>query len=71
MGKIKVWMKKPAKQSFSKAIREYCMQCSGESFSEVRNCKIDTCPLWAYRFGKSPASAIYQLSKNYDVEIIQ
>lgn len=37
-----------------KAIREYCLQCSGGSSNEVKLCQIGTCPLYAFRFGKNP-----------------
>ena len=37
-----------------KAIREYCLQCSGGSSNEVKLCQIETCPLYAFRFGKNP-----------------
>lgn len=36
-----------------KRIRQYCLQCSGDSSSEVKNCPIQTCPLYDLRFGKS------------------
>jgi len=35
-----------------KAIRLKCLDCAGGSFSEVKNCEIETCPLYYYRFGK-------------------
>lgn len=37
-----------------KAIREYCLLCSGGSSNEVKLCQIETCPLYAFRFGKNP-----------------
>ena len=37
-----------------KAIREFCLQCSGGSSKEVKLCQIETCPLYAFRFGKNP-----------------
>lgn len=36
-----------------KRIRQYCLQCSGDSASEVKNCHIKDCPLYDLRFGKS------------------
>lgn len=36
-----------------KRIRQYCLQCSGDSANEVKNCIIKTCPLYDLRFGKS------------------
>lgn len=37
-----------------KAIRAYCMDCSNQSFKEVRLCVIPDCPLFQYRFGHNP-----------------
>lgn len=37
-----------------KAIRKYCIDCSCGSTKEVRVCKIISCPLYAYRFGRNP-----------------
>ena len=38
-----------------KAIRAKCLDCSGGSQAEVRNCDIEDCPLWPYRMGHNPA----------------
>lgn len=40
-----------------KAIRKYCLDCSGGSRKEVAICRIPECPLWEYRFGKRPQTA--------------
>ena len=37
-----------------KAIRKHCLECSGGSPSEVKNCVIPECPLYQYRLGKNP-----------------
>lgn len=37
-----------------KAIRAKCMDCSGGSFHEVRECPCVECPLYAYRSGHRP-----------------
>jgi len=37
-----------------KAIRQYCLDCSAGSPSEVRKCVIENCPLYPFRFGKNP-----------------
>lgn len=37
-----------------KSIRKHCLDCSGGSVSEVRNCVLTDCPLYSYRFGKNP-----------------
>ena len=36
-----------------KRIRQYCLQCSGDSTNEVKHCPIKSCPLYDLRFGKS------------------
>ena len=36
-----------------KRIRQYCLQCSGDSANEVKDCPIKSCPLYDLRFGKS------------------
>ena len=38
-----------------KAIRKKCLDCSGHSQKEVRECVIPGCPLYPYRMGKNPA----------------
>lgn len=37
-----------------KAIRAFCLGCSGDSPSEVKNCPVEKCPLYPFRFGKNP-----------------
>lgn len=37
-----------------KAIRARCLDCSGWSTKEVRECTHDECPLWEYRAGHRP-----------------
>lgn len=39
-----------------RAIRKYCLGCSGESWLEVKLCVIEDCPLYPYRFGKRPTT---------------
>ena len=38
----------------AKAIRAFCLECSGDSPSEVKSCPRDVCPLYPFRFGKNP-----------------
>lgn len=38
-----------------KAIRKYCLECSGDSWHEVKLCVVDECSLFPYRFGKNPS----------------
>lgn len=37
-----------------KAIREFCLECCGDSRAEVKSCLATRCPLYAFRFGKNP-----------------
>ncbi len=37
-----------------KSIRAKCLDCSGGSFSGVRECPVENCPLYPYRLGKRP-----------------
>ena len=37
-----------------KAIRQKCLDCTCQSFIEVRNCTVRECPLYGYRFGHRP-----------------
>ncbi len=37
-----------------KTIRRKCLECSGGCVSEVRNCTMNDCPLFIYRFGSNP-----------------
>ena len=36
------------------AIRRRCVDCSGGSLIEPRNCKLTGCDLWQFRLGKNP-----------------
>jgi hypothetical protein len=36
-----------------KAIRDMCKDCVG-SAAEVKICGVEKCPVWAFRFGRSP-----------------
>ena len=42
------------KQTPLKAIRHHCIDCSGGSTKDVRNCIITDCPLYIYRMGTNP-----------------
>jgi hypothetical protein len=41
------------KSKIYKAIRTYCVDCSGGSTTEVKNCPLKNCPLYLYRLGRS------------------
>jgi hypothetical protein len=38
----------------AKAIRAFCLGCSGDSTAEVKKCPVEKCPLYPFRFGKNP-----------------
>ena len=46
-----------SKKTPIRAIREYCLECSGGSNVEVKLCALERCPLYAFRFGVRPATA--------------
>lgn len=37
-----------------KAIRFYCIECSGDSPKEVKLCPISDCPFYQFRLGNNP-----------------
>ncbi len=37
-----------------RAIRQKCLECCAGQASEVRNCMIQNCALYRYRFGHRP-----------------
>jgi hypothetical protein len=37
-----------------RSIRLKCIECSGDSFNEVKLCVIPSCPLYPFRLGKNP-----------------
>ena len=37
-----------------KAIRAFCLECSGDSTAEVKCCPRSVCPLFPFRLGKNP-----------------
>ena len=41
-----------------KAIRAHCIECSGGSTKEVKECPIAKCTLYPYRMGKRPKKDI-------------
>lgn len=46
-----------------KAIREFCLSCSGDSSAEVKLCTSKKCPLYAFRFGKNPYRAKREMTE--------
>ncbi len=43
-----------------KAIRSYCLSCSGGKAKEVQCCELKECALYRFRFGKIPK--VYQVT---------
>lgn len=39
-----------------KAIRAKCLDCSGGSVLEIRECAVQLCALYPYRMGKRPST---------------
>ena len=46
-----------------KAIRAFCLDCMGGSPGEVKRCSSEDCPLWSFRFGKSPFRAKREMTE--------
>lgn len=69
--KLSVEMKIVEKPSMAKAIKAFCLECGGGVTTTVRDCNIERCPLFPYRFGKNPQTAIKSLDKTYTVKIIK
>jgi hypothetical protein len=44
----------------TKAIKEHCLDCAGESDKELVLCCLFDCPLWQYRTGHDLRSKTYQ-----------
>ena len=44
-------MSRHTKRSPLKAIRAFCVECQGDSFQAVSECKDTACPFYAYRSG--------------------
>ncbi len=42
------------KKPLLKVIRKKCLDCCAYHHAEVRQCPIQTCPLWPFRMGKNP-----------------
>ncbi|MCR5815090.1 MAG: hypothetical protein K6G15_11460 [Desulfovibrio sp.] len=49
-------VKRPTKSPL-RAIRRKCLECSGDSALEVKECVMDHCALWPFRFGRNPYDA--------------
>lgn len=53
-------MSKPL--SRTKAIKAYCLECSGGVYRSALLCSIFDCPLWPYRMGMALTSKQYRAS---------
>lgn len=40
-----------------RAIRLKCLDCAGDSASEVKRCPVTDCPLWPFRLGREVGAA--------------
>ena len=40
--------------SLLKSVRKKCLECSGDSRQEVKECPITSCALYPYRLGRNP-----------------
>jgi hypothetical protein len=54
-----------------KAIRQHCIECSGGSRKEVRECVITDCALYPFRFGTNPNRCRVGCPENYDSSLNQ
>jgi hypothetical protein len=43
------------KTALLKSIRRKCLDCSAGGRKEVRECRLVTCALWPFRFGRDPS----------------
>ncbi len=50
-----------------KAIRKYCLDCSGGKPREVTRCPFPECPLYGFRFGKGVGPK-WRVIRNYCVK---
>ena len=65
-----VYLKAKIGATMAKANRQKCLDCS-ENSAEVRQCPAVKCPLWGYRFGCKPATAIARLGKTNIVKLLE
>ena len=52
------------KSELLKVVRTKCLECSVHQPSEVRNCHLQDCSLWRFRFGKDPNPAKRGFAEN-------
>lgn len=59
------------KQSPLNAIKEYCIRCSGDSYSEMKRCSSEDCPLFCFRLGKNPFRKKRQLTDEQKARVAE
>ena len=52
------------KAQILKSIRHKCIDCCVGQIGEVRNCHLQDCSLWPYRFGTDPSPSKTGFAKN-------
>ena len=62
----KLFKAKGTDRSPTRAIRRFCMQCVGGSSLEVERCHGFDCPLWSFRFGQLPETAMKKKPELFD-----
>lgn len=55
----------------AKAIRAFCISCSGDVAAEVRRCQVTRCPLWPWRMGKKPSTLARNKPDYLDPEAVR
>jgi len=54
-----------------KAIRAKCLDCCNDSYTEVKECTVESCPLFYFRFGKNPNRKPRKLSDEQKAAAIE
>lgn len=57
------------KKSPLRSIKEFCIECSGDSFYEVKRCGSVNCKLYPFRLGKNPYAPKRELSEEQKAEM--
>ncbi len=52
-----------------KAIRAFCLECSGDSAREVKECTARSCVLYPFRFGENPYRTKRELTDEQRAEL--
>lgn len=54
-----------------RAIRLKCLDCCGGSINEVKNCSIEDCSLFVYRFGKRPEGKKRIMTEEQKIVVVE